>query len=109
MCLTLVVRRPFHQISNSNCFEKRERVPNPSGRTSLRSQPVGGGGGGTKGRSFTSLRGKGRGPSGGRLAVPRDFRSGPDNAHGSGVIDGVLRAQVLDDLSDTHQVFQGHV
>ena len=71
--------------------------------------PFGGGGAGAKGRSFTSLRGKGRGPCGGSLAVPRDFRSGPDNAHGSGVIDGLLRAQVLDDLSDTHQVFHGYV
>ena len=35
--------------------------------------PLGGGGGGAKGRSFTSRRGKGRGPSGGRLAVPRGF------------------------------------
>ena len=68
-----MVRRPFHQISNPNCFDKREHVPNPSARVSLRSELVGGGGDGAKGRSFTSRRGKGRGPSGGRLAVPRGF------------------------------------
>ena len=28
---------------------------------------------------------------------------------GTGVIGGLLRAQVLDYLSDTHEVFQGHV
>ena len=74
----------LHQISNPNCFDKREHVPNPTGRASLRSELVGGGGGsgGAKGRSFTSRRGKGRGPCGGRLAVPRGFRSGPDNARG---------------------------
>ena len=80
-------------------------MPNPSGRASLRSELVGGGGSGAKGRSFTSLRGKGSGPSGGRLAVPRGFRSGPDNARGY----WGDRAQLLDDLSDTHEVFQGHV
>ena len=48
-------------------------MPNPSAGVSLRSELVGGGGGGAKGRSFTSRRGKGRGPSGGRLAVPRGF------------------------------------
>ena len=70
----------LHQISNPYCFDKREHVPIPSGRASLRSELVGGGG--AKGRSFTSRRGKGRGPCGGRLAVPRGFRSGPDNARG---------------------------
>ena len=79
-----MVRRPFHQISNPYCLDKREHVPNPSARTSLRPELVGGGGGGggAKGRSFTSRRGKGGGPSGGRLTVPWGFRSGPDNARG---------------------------
>ena len=45
-----MVRRPFHQISNPNCFDKREHVPNPSARVSLRSELVGGGRGGAKGR-----------------------------------------------------------
>ena len=49
-----MVRRPFHQISNPNCFDKREHVPNPCVRASLRSELVGSGGGGAKGRSFTS-------------------------------------------------------
>ena len=99
----------LHQISSPYCFDKRKHVPNPSGRASLRSELEGGGGGGAKGRSFTSRRGKGRGPCGGHLAIPRGFRSGPDNARGYWGDRLVVQARVLDDLSDTREVYQGHV
>ena len=84
-------------------------MPNPNGRASLLSELVGGGGGGAKGRSFTSRGEKVVDLLEGVLLFPEVFDQVLIMRVGTGVIDGLLRAQVLDDLSDTHEVFEGHV